>query len=205
MIANSASIEPLASIKPSASSIEPSKNWTSTQYLFGLVGYAIGIGNVWRFCYIIARDGGSASLFAYIVCMIVVGTPLFMYEMILGQYLQLHAYNAWNFIHPRWKGLALNQFVMLLLVQSCFVMIIGYTVPYMIRSCQDPLPWTDHSAGSEGYWFEVVLGLKEEHPLTNTSNSTDPLTLVEVKNFELHWGLVGSLLFTWIAIFYLFP
>jgi hypothetical protein len=39
------------------------QNWTSTQYLFSLIGYAIGIGNVWRFCYIIAQDGGSASLF----------------------------------------------------------------------------------------------------------------------------------------------
>ena len=39
------------------------ENWTSTQYLFSLIGYAIGIGNVWRFCYVIAQDGGSASLF----------------------------------------------------------------------------------------------------------------------------------------------
>ena len=39
------------------------QNWTSTQYLFSLIGYAIGIGNVWRFCYVIAQDGGSASLF----------------------------------------------------------------------------------------------------------------------------------------------
>ena len=38
-------------------------NWTSVQYLFSLIGYAIGIGNVWRFCYIVAHDGGSASLF----------------------------------------------------------------------------------------------------------------------------------------------
>jgi len=175
---------------------EKEDNWTSTQYLFGLVGYAIGIGNVWRFCYIIARDGGSASLFAYIVCTIFVGTPLFMYEMIVGQYLRLHAYNAWTFIKPRWEGLAVSQFVMLLLVQSYFVMIIGYTVPYMIGSCQDPLPWTEHSAGSEGYWFEKVLGLKEVQSLTDNA-----VVLKEVENFALKWNLVGSLLFTWIVIF----
>ena len=175
---------------------EEEDNWTSTQYLFGLVGYAIGIGNVWRFCYVIARDGGSASLFAYIVCTIFVGTPLFMYEMIVGQYLRLHAYNAWTFIKPRWEGLAMSQFVMVLLVQSYFVMIIGYTVPYMIGSCQDPLPWTEHSAGSEGYWFEKVLGLKE---VQSSDNAT--VVLEEIEHFAMKWDLVGSLLFTWIVIF----
>ena len=176
---------------------EGEDNWTSIQYLFGLVGYAIGIGNVWRFCYVIARDGGAASLFAYIVCTIFVGTPLFMYEMIVGQYLRLHAYNAWTFIKPRWEGLAMSQFVMVLLVQSYFVMIIGYTVPYMIGSCQDPLPWTEHSAGSEGYWFENVLGLKEVQSVTD--NNT--VVLEEVETFALKWDLVGSLLFTWIVVF----
>mmetsp|Transcript_1166 Transcript_1166/g.3222 ORF Transcript_1166/g.3222 Transcript_1166/m.3222 type:complete len:112 (-) Transcript_1166:1966-2301(-) len=31
------------------------EEWSYSQYLFGLIGYAIGLGNVWRFCYVIAR------------------------------------------------------------------------------------------------------------------------------------------------------
>jgi SNF family Na+-dependent transporter len=67
----------------------------------------------------------------------------------------------------------------------------------MIGSCQDPLPWTEHSAGSEGYWFEKVLGLKEVQ--SSTDNATE--VLEEVENFAMKWDLVGSLLFTWIVIF----
>ena len=44
----------------------------SSEFLFALVGYAIGIGNVWRFPYVIAQNGGAAALFAYIVCAIFV-------------------------------------------------------------------------------------------------------------------------------------
>ena len=159
---------------------KPVQNWTSTQYLFSLIGYAIGIGNVWRFCYVIAQDGGSASLFgtfyyvyyitvaslcmscimscmwcvvcgvcvpfsssqnslsvshcfyilspttttAYIICTIFVATPLFMYEMILGQYLRLHAANAWQYIKPRYQGLAISQFVMLLIGTYTLLLIV---------------------------------------------------------------------------------
>lgn len=45
---------------------------TTNEYLFALVGYAIGIGNVWRFPYVIAKNGGSAALLAYIICAIFV-------------------------------------------------------------------------------------------------------------------------------------
>ena len=166
-------------------------NWTSAQYLFGLVGYAIGLGNVWRFCHVIAKDGGSAALFAYVVCTVFVATPLFLHEMILGQYLRLPAVSAWAYIRPRYGGLALSQLFMLLMVQSYYVMVLGYTVPYMLGSCLDPLPWTLHAAGSEGYWFENVLGLKE-------SSGEE---LVEVNGLVMQWSLVGSLAFMWVVIF----
>ena len=50
---------------------------TTNEYLFALVGYAIGIGNVWRFPYVIATNGGSAALLAYIICAIFVAVSLY--------------------------------------------------------------------------------------------------------------------------------
>ena len=147
---------------------------------------------MWRFCYIIAKDGGSASLFAYIVCFIFVATPLFMYEMIIGQFLRLHALNAWKFIHPRWQGLAYAQCFMLWVVLGYFVMILAYTIPYMLGSCQDPLPWLVHPNGSQGYWNQEVLGFE-----VLSGNETK---VVEGNEMQLH--LVGSLLLVWVVIYF---
>lgn len=61
---------------------------------------------------------------AYIICTIFVATPLFMYEMILGQYLRLHAANAWQYIKPRYQGLAISQFVMLLIGTYTLLLIV---------------------------------------------------------------------------------
>ena len=43
------------------------ETYSSTDYLFGLIGYAIGMSNVWRFPWMIANNGGGAALVAYLV------------------------------------------------------------------------------------------------------------------------------------------
>lgn len=167
------------------------EKWTSTQYLFGLVGYAIGIGNVWRFCYVIARDGGAASLLAYMLSFVFIATPLFLYEMILGQYTRLSSLPAWIQVRPRWTGLGISQFLLCFIVQSYFVMVIAYTIPYIASSCVDPLPWAD---SSEEHWFVDILGLKQE---------TEPGVLEDVEDKgDFQWVLVASYLLVWAVVYF---
>lgn len=124
------------------------------EYMFALIGYAIGIGNIWRFPYVISQNGGTAALVAYIICAVLVSVPLFLYEMIVGQYTGLSTIPTYNKIRPRWLSFGFAQAFMLFLVQSYFSMIIAYTLPYIAASCQDPLPWLDNS---EDYWKKTVL------------------------------------------------
>ena len=56
---------------------------TTNEYIFALVGYAIGIGNVWRFPYVIATNGGSAALLAYIICAIFVAVRCNCCQMVI--------------------------------------------------------------------------------------------------------------------------
>ena len=160
---------------------EEREQWSSMQYLFGLIGYAIGIGNVWRFCYVIAQDGGAASLLAYMISFVFIATPLFMYEMILGQFVRLSALPAWKFVHPRWAGLGYSQFLMTFIVQSYFVMVIAYTLPYIFGSCVEPLPWIENS---EDHWYSTILGQNGKHG----------------ESF-IQWHLLVSYIAVWVIIF----
>mmetsp|Transcript_1166 Transcript_1166/g.3218 ORF Transcript_1166/g.3218 Transcript_1166/m.3218 type:complete len:505 (-) Transcript_1166:455-1969(-) len=91
------------------------------------------------------------------ICFVFIATPLFMYEMIIGQYLALSALPAWVAIRPRWIGLGLSQFLMTFIVQSYYIMVVGYTIPYIVGSCEEPLPWLEDS---ETYWFSTILGMR---------------------------------------------
>eukprot|EP00980_Cylindrotheca_fusiformis_P007370 scaffold1525_cov142-Cylindrotheca_fusiformis.AAC.170 len=154
-------------------------------YLFALIGYAIGIGNMWRFPYVVAQHGGGAALLAYIVCAILVACPLFLYEMIMGQHVRLSTIRCYNTVRPRWKGLGMASGLMLFVVLCYYGMVISYSLPYIWNSLKDPLPWI--ATGAENFWLENVL---------DAANSDN------VKGLGACQGnLVASLFVFWLIVF----
>lgn len=49
------------------------------------VGFAVGLGNIWRFPYVIGVYGGSAFLFIYLACALGIGLPLLITELTIGR------------------------------------------------------------------------------------------------------------------------
>ena len=49
-------------------------------------GSAVGLGNIWKFSYILGQDGGGAFLVMYIICVFLLGMPLILSEFILGKH-----------------------------------------------------------------------------------------------------------------------
>lgn len=165
------------------------ENLTSRAYIFALLGYAIGIGNVWRFPYVIARNGGGAAVVAYLICAVFVAWPLFIYELILGQYMRQTFVKTWGSIKPRWISFGWAQFLLLFITQSYYSMIVSYTLPYIAGSCMDPLPWTDNTT-SQDYWQHSIL------------NSYDDLNDKPPGPGPIQWKLAVSLLIFWMITFF---
>ena len=54
-------------------------------FILASVGFAVGLGNIWRFPYITGENGGSAFVLIYLVCAIGIGVPILMAEFLLGR------------------------------------------------------------------------------------------------------------------------
>ncbi|MFO7968321.1 MAG: sodium-dependent transporter [Archaeoglobaceae archaeon] len=100
-------------------------------FLLAGVGSAVGLGNVWRFSYIVGQNGGGAFLVPYLVSIIAFGLPLMMLEFSVGRHFKGSVVSCMRKIKDsfRWVGVvivAVNTVVL-----SYYLVITGWTVAFL--------------------------------------------------------------------------
>lgn len=108
--------------------------WT---FMLATAGSAIGLGNIWKLPYMIGVNGGSAFVLVFIACILIVGIPLMMTEILLGRRAQKNPFNGIEALaieakaSPYWKLLGGMGMLTGLLILS-FYSVIGGWVLYFI-------------------------------------------------------------------------
>ena len=84
---------------------EERETWGSTvSFILACIGYAVGLGNIWRFPYLAYKSGGGAFLVPYFVMLLLCGIPLLYMELAVGQYTRRGPIGALGKICPILKG-----------------------------------------------------------------------------------------------------
>jgi len=119
-------------------------NWSGKlDFLLSCLGYAVGLGNVWRFPYLCFKHGGGAFLVPYALMLLFIGIPAFLLELTLGQYSALGPVTVYSNLAPLFKGLGFANFMASCMVGLYYNMIIAWTIYYMFSSFTSKLPWED--------------------------------------------------------------
>uniref|UniRef100_A0A3Q3VW68 Transporter n=1 Tax=Mola mola TaxID=94237 RepID=A0A3Q3VW68_MOLML len=126
------------------------ENWSSKrEYILSMIGYAVGLGNIWRFPYLAYKNGGGAFLIPYFLMLVVTGIPLFFLESAFGQFCSQGPINIWRAV-PILQGVGVAMVMVTLIVSIYYNVIIAYSLYYIFASFQSPLPWSSciSSAGT---------------------------------------------------------
>lgn len=104
--------------------------------IMALAGSAIGLGNIWRFPYIIGEYGGAAFILIYIVCSFVLSLPILFSEAVIGRRTHLGTFGAMNALapHSKWKWLGLLTVITPLIILSYYSVVGGWAIEYLVRS-----------------------------------------------------------------------
>ena len=108
-------------------------------FILSIVGAAIGLGNAWKFPYLVGSNGGSAFVLLYLVFAIVVGLSIFFAEMAMGKISSSDPVAAFFYLATRHKkAWSFAGFIMVtgILVASFYTLIIGWVIKYAFLSLQ---------------------------------------------------------------------
>jgi len=108
-------------------------------FILAAAGSAVGLGNIWKFPYITGIYGGGAFVIVYLVCVLLVGLPLMIAELMIGRRAQQNPVGAFQKLHYEgspwrftgWLGVASG-----FLILSFYSVISGYVLAYIIKSFQ---------------------------------------------------------------------
>ena len=68
--------------------------------ILAMAGSAIGLGNIWRFPYMVGEYGGAAFILVYIFCSFLLSFPIFLSEAVIGRRTHSNAIGAMNKLAP---------------------------------------------------------------------------------------------------------
>ncbi len=136
--------------------------WSSSLiFVLAAAGSAVGLGNLWRFPYLVGENGGAAFILIYLVCILLVGLPIMVAEVTLGRRgraspinsLRRVAYDearstSWSLVG--WLGVLAG-----FLILSFYSVVGGWSLYYVMQALFGR--FTDISADGSGALFEGLI------------------------------------------------
>ena len=109
------------------------KNGFSGQigFVFAAAGSAVGVGNLWRFPYLAAKDGGGLFLVIYLVLVLTFGFTLLTTDIAIGRKTGKSAIYAYESMQKKWKFLGVITFLVPVLIMTYYAVIGGWILKYI--------------------------------------------------------------------------
>ncbi len=120
---------------------ESREQWTSKiGFIMAAAGSAVGLGNIWKFPYLVGEHGGAVFIFIYLICVLVIGLPVIIAEIIMGRNAQKNPVGSFKQLskgNPFWMGIGFLGITTGFIILSYYNIIAGWCLGYVVESIKD--------------------------------------------------------------------
>ena len=130
------------------------ERWSSARaFVLAALGSAVGLGNVWRFSYVAAENGGGAFLLVYLATVLLIGVPLLLAEFGLGRASGSESFAAFHVLAPssRWRHAGVLGVAVAGLILVYYAVICGWVLKYLALYLVDGGPAPDVAGFAAGF------------------------------------------------------
>jgi NSS family neurotransmitter:Na+ symporter len=130
-------------------------------FLMASIGFAVGLGNIWRFPYVTGENGGGAFVVVYLLCAFGIGVPILMAEILIGRRGQASPPNAMRAValaegrSARWQWVGGVNLLTAFLILVTYSVVVGWVLWYLFKALLTGFAGTSNGAATAA--FEAVL------------------------------------------------
>ncbi len=124
----------------------------SIGFVLAAAGSAVGLGNIWRFPYLAARDGGGTFLFVYIILALTFGFTLLITEVAIGRKTKQSPLTAYGVLRKKWRGLGVIASLVPAIILPYYCVIGGWVVKYLFTY----LTFSGAETTADGYFTSFI-------------------------------------------------
>ena len=154
--------------------------WDSTlTFIFAMIGVAIGLGNIWRFSYIVYSNGGGSFFIPYAFAIAIMGIPFLILEYGIGFSFKKSFSEIFKSINPKFEYIAWILIFSISIVLIYYMVIISWDLFYLVKSLT--FSWGSDTAA---YFVQNVGGGEN---LSNIGNFFIPVGVGVVISWIILW------------------
>ena len=126
----------------------------SLGFVLAAAGSAVGLGNIWRFPYLAAKDGGGLFLVIYIILALTFGFTLLTTEISIGRITKQSPLTAYSKIKKGWGFMGVIACLIPMIIMPYYCVIGGWIVKYLVAF----LTGDGVTASQDGYFTNFITG-----------------------------------------------
>ena len=139
----------------------------SIGFVLAATGSAVGLGNIWRFPYLAAKDGGGVFLLCYVVLALTFGFALLTTEITIGRKTAQSPLTAYGVLHRKWKFIGVLACLIPIIILPYYSVIGGWLLKYLFTYVSGGAAQAVQDGFFTGFitaqwepliWFAIFLG-----------------------------------------------
>lgn len=135
------------------------QQWSSERgFVFSMAAAAVGLGNLWRFPYMLGENGGAPFIVAYLAALAVIAFPIMMLEVGAGRLAQGSAVATFRQVHRYGAVYGWAVVILTVMITSYYLVITGWTLGFAVDAATVSVgEFDEFTSGYNSVWFFLIV------------------------------------------------
>ena len=130
-------------------------------FILAAAGSAVGLGNIWKFPYIVGENGGAAFIIVYLICVALIGLPILISEILVGRTSQRNPVGAFQKLSNSkfWTGVGAIGVFAGFIIMSFYSVVAGWSIGYLVEAVKGTFDTFGQPSDAKAHFEGLIVSV----------------------------------------------